>query len=585
MNSYSVAKTVPILSQQPSPTQDSSSETYFGLTPDILFLLVSCSVLFIVAILAENFSGNGKNVLGTGKWAEQKHKNFARKRSLEQIKNKRHDEVTLWINSPKISEEGKITGDKDTVWLPDAARGMSIIGGSGTGKSFTVTKPTLRSAIAQGLPTMLLDTDYPGLSKTIAPLAQDLGYEVSIFAPGYEESDICNVVDLIHDCRDATGASQISKTLNKNFQMAADSGAKNDVFFGPAGELATEASLLLAKALKYPDILSAFAILKDEDMIDRVRGVGKIDPWLDLSFGQLLSTAKSEKTVDSIRGTAALLFGQIMRADILPALIGKTTIPIDITGRKLLIFGVKQNIRLVVSPLIASVIHALISRNVLQGRKEPLFLSLDEMPSMYFPEISEWLSEKRKYGLCTQIGYQSLGQLRKAYTKELADVIYTNTATKFFFNPQSIDSAKTFSETLGDKDVVYKTKNRTYGKHRSRTRTEHRTKKRLMSAVEFDSQADGCCVLLSPGYGTKTERFIPVRFQPLKITDRELEIQQAVEESWEPFLAEKKRTSVGDKRIDPSEITKRIEDFQSKLPIVKRGQNTAVPLDMMLQDV
>ncbi|WP_198011497.1 type IV secretory system conjugative DNA transfer family protein [Synechococcus sp. PCC 7335] len=490
--------------------------------------------------------------------------------------------MTLWINSPKISEESKITADKNTVWLPDAARGTSIIGGAGSGKSFTVTIPTLRSAIAQGLSTMLLDTDYPGLTKTIAPLAEDLGYEVSIFAPGYKESAVCNVVDLIYNCRDATGASQVAKTLVKNFQMAATDASSTDAFFGPAGELATEAALLLAKALKYPDILTAYTILKDEDMISRVRGVSKIDPWLDLAFGQLLSTAKSERTVDSIRGTAALLFGQLMRPDILPSLVGKTTIPLDITGRKLIIFGVKQNIRLVVSPLIASVINALVSRNVLHGRKEPLFLSLDEMPSMYFPEIAEWLSEKRKYGLCTQIGYQSLGQLRKTYGKDQADVIYTNTATKFFFNPQSLESAKTFSETLGEQDVVYKTKNRTYG--RPRTRTEHRTKKRLMTPDEFMNQAEGCCVLLSPGYGTKTERFIPVRFQPLKIADSELEIQKMVEESWETFLSEKERTGIGNKQVAPDEISKRIDDFQNRLPIIKSKTN-ASPLDMMLQDV
>ena len=542
----------------------------------MLWLLGGFLVFIVFALVADrlSFGSKGKNVLSTGRWASKKDKEFARKRAKSQIQSDRHDEIALWINQPTFGENNKIENDGKTIYLPDVARGTSVIGGSGSGKSFSVIKPTLRAAIAQGLPTILLDTDYPGLTRTIAPLAEAAGYEVNIFAPGYPESNVCNVLDFLKNPRDATGASQVGKTLNKNFQSG-DSRNK-DLFFETAGELATEAALLLAKALKYPDILTAFTILKDEDMIKRVRGVDKIDPWLTLAFGQLLSTAKSEKTIDSIRGTAAILFGQLMRPDILPALVGQTTIPLDITGKKLLVFGVKQDVRLAVSPLIASIIHALVSRNVMQGRKEPLFLSLDEMPSMYFPEIAEWLSEKRKYGLCTQIGYQSLGQLKKTYGPELADVIYTNTATKFFFNPQSIESARIFSETLGDVDVVYKTRSRTYGKSRSRTRNETRTKKRLMAPDEFLNQAEGCCVLLSPGYGNKTERFIPAKFSPLQISQDELEIQSIVEDSWDEFLAKKVSAGVGDKRISPDEITKREQDFHSRLPLVEKAKAPAL---------
>ncbi|MEO1349082.1 MAG: type IV secretory system conjugative DNA transfer family protein [Cyanobacteria bacterium J06635_15] len=552
----------------------------FTFSPAMILLGVAFVGFFAAVAIAQSMSGGTgkKNIIGAARWAMPKDKNMARRTGLNQIKNQKHDEVTLWINAPNKIDGEKINGDARTIYLPDMARGTAVIGGSGSGKSFSVIRPTLRAAIAQGLPSILLDTDYPGLTKTIAPLAESVGYDVHIFAPGYPESRVCNVLDFVKDCRDGTGASQIAKTLNKNFAMG---NSKNeDLFFKVSGELATEAALLLAKALKHKDILTAFTILKDEDMIDRVRGVGQIDPWLELAFGQLMSTAKSEKTVDSIRGTAALLFGQLMRPDILPALIGETTMPLEVTGKNLLIFGVKQDIRLVVSPLIASIIHAIVTSNVKPGRQEPLFLSLDEMPSMYFPEISEWLAEKRKYGLCTLLGYQSLGQLKKTYGPELADVIYTNTATKFFFNPQSIESAKIFSETLGENDIVYKTKSRTYGK--SRTLNEHRTKKRLFSPEEFMSLDAGSCVLISPGYGTRNQRFVPVKLDPIKITKKELDIESASKGLWNEFLTRAIRKGVSDKRIATDEIDRRSEDFKSRLPIVdtKAGQ-----LDNLLSEL
>lgn len=551
---------------QPPPSE---YKPFGDISPGLFF---TGSIVFMALLLiAGSFSGrNKKNVLGSAYWGGPKHKRNARKEALRQLKSPRHDEVSLWINAPEEIDGMTVKKDKKTVWLPYMANGTSVIGGSGTGKSYSVIIPTLRAAVAQGMPIILLDTDYPGLSKTIAPLAESVGYEVDIFAPGYPESGVCNVLDFVRDARDSTGATQIAKTLNKNFQM--NGGKNDDMFFQLSGELATEAALLLAKALPHKDVLTAFTILKDEDMIKRVRGVGKIDPWLALAFGQLMSTAKSEKTVDSIRGTAALLFGSLMRPDILPTLIGKTSIPLEMSGKRLLIFGVKQDIRLAVSPLIAAIIHAIVTRNTLPKRSEPLFLSLDEMPSMFFPEISEWLSEKRKYGLCTQIGYQSLGQLTQSYGKELATVIFTNTATKFLFNPQHIDSAEIFSRTLGETDITYKTSSRSYGKSRGRSRNEHRDKRRLWSPDEFLGMGRGECVLLNPAYGDRHRSFVPIKFSPIEITAKELNIQATSADGWNAFLSSRHRKGVAGKTISPIEITKRETEFRNALPVDSRVQ-------------
>ncbi|MEM9008678.1 MAG: type IV secretory system conjugative DNA transfer family protein [Cyanobacteria bacterium P01_F01_bin.86] len=552
----------------------------FGPIPPAFFLGGSL-VLLGLLMLAGHLLGAGssrKNIIGSARWAGRRERNNARKQALQQVASKDPSQVSLWINAPENIDGHKMTGDKNTIWIPNATSGTSVIGGSNTGKSYSVIKPTLRSAIAQGLPTVLLDTDYPGLAKTIAPLAESVGYEVSIFAPGYPESQICNVLDFVKDLRDSTGASQISKTLVKNFSMH---GKHEDLFFAQAGELATEAALLLAKAMPHQDLLTSFCILKDVDMMKRIKGVHKIDPWLSLAFGQLVSTAKSEKTVDSIRGTAALLFGQLMRPDILPALMGESTIPLQMTGKRLLIFGVKQDIRMVVSPLIAGIINAIVSRNVIYGRTEPLFLSLDEMPSMYFPEISEWLAEKRKYGLCCQIGYQTFQQLVNTYGKELADVIFTNTATKFMFNPQHVDTAELVSRTLGDRDITYKTISRTTGRNRSRSRGEHRVKRRLKSADEILKMPQGTCIMINPGYAHGREQYIPMFFDPIHITDKELKIQSASESAWREFLGKRSEGTAAENQISTLAITQREAEFKKALPL--NGETEAPDFSKMLK--
>ena len=558
------------------PPAESLAPESTSLSPSIFLGIGALMMLGVGVFNLVTGGGSSKKVLASAKWGGHKEKRNARKEAIRQLNSDRIDEMCLWINPPGEINGTDIHKDKKTIWLPFAANGTSVVGGSGSGKSYSVVIPTLTSAIAQGMGTVLLDTDYPGLTRKIAPLARAAGYEVNVFAPGYEESGICNVCDFIDSPRDSTGASQISKTLTKNFQMAGD---KADMFWQLSGELATEAALLLAKALPHKDILTAFTILKDEDMIDRVRGVAKIDPWLDLAFGQLLSTAKSERTVDSIRGTAALLFGSLVRPDILPSLIGESTIPTEIRRKQLLVFGVKQDIRLAVSPLIAAIIHAIITKNMIPGRKEPLFLSLDELPSMFFPEIGEWLSEKRKYGLCTQIGFQSLNQLEKTYGKATANVIFTNTATKFMFNPQESDTAEKFSKTLGDVEVKYYTKSYTSGKSRSSTRGEHRVKKRLWSSEDFLGMGRGGCILSNPGYSDGKQYFVPIKLNPIEITDEQLRIQTESEKHWDNLRDELISTGAGKREVSPNEIGTRRSEFHDALPIKNKGTDSTDPPD------
>lgn len=530
-------------------------------------IVLLCILLGVAQVL--NPTGK-KNILGSARWATQRDRNAARKRAIKQLKASKHTQVSLWINTPEGFEKRVPYGDAETVYLPDMNRGTSVIGGSGSGKSYTAMRPLMRSALLHEMPMMILDTDYPGLAKTVAPLADSLGYEVGVFAPGFPESQTCNIFDLIKSCRDGTGASQLAATFNKNFSLGQKD--KSDPFFESAGELLTEATLLLTKALPYQDILMAYTILSDGDMVARVKGVDKIDEWLTLSYGQLMSTEKSERTVDGIKGTAAILFGKLMRPDILPALIGRTTIPLKLTGKKLLIFGVKQDIRSVVSPLIASVINALVSSNIMHGRREPLFLSLDEMPSMYFSEIASWLAEFRKYGLCACLGYQSLTQLKKTYGPDGADIIYTNTANKLFFNPQSPETAELFSKTLGEQDVVYRTRSR--GK--SSSTTEHRSKRRLLTADEFMQFAEGTCVLLSPGYGVGRKRFVPVYLDPLKISDREKKIEAWCEERWPETLQKLLSKGVRDTRVTPEEIALRRKEFHARLPMTEKSASMPI---------
>ena len=76
-----------------------------------------------------------------------------------------------------------------------------------------------------------------------------------------------------------------------------------------------------------------------------------------------------------------------MSPDILSVFCGKTTIPLQLKGKQLLIIGMKREKQDVVAPLLATVLHMIVTRNVVSTKREdPLLVAIDELPTLVFAE-------------------------------------------------------------------------------------------------------------------------------------------------------------------------------------------------------
>lgn len=563
--------------------QTTAPNLFSSISPKQLGMIGACILGICILILIEGQGSHRKHRLATGRWAKGKDKSRARKRAKQQINERQKNKVTLCINAPRIKKQhGKgnasqiqVSKDSKTIYVPDAQRGISVIGGPGTGKTFSVIDPVIRSAIAQGFPLCLYDFKYPAQTQRIACLAKAAGYDVNIFAPGFPESKVCNPLDFIHDATDAGAARQIAEVLNRNFKLSA--AQTDDPFFSNSGDQLVEATLLLAKALPHPDVMSAYCILSDPDLINRLQGINKINPWIGVAFGQLLSTAKSEKTVASIVSTAALVFTRFMKAGMLPAFCGNSTLPLDLNGKTLLIFGMDRNKRDVIGPLVATVLHMVITRNVTRPRQDPLIVALDELPTLYLPNLVQWLNENREDGLCTLIGYQNQTQLEKAYGKELAQAIFGGTASKFMFNPQSAESADMFSRMLGDEEIRYKSKSRnTGGGKTSLTRAEQERTRRLFAAEQFNRLPQGHCIYINPAFGNGKEGSIPQKLN-VKVMAQEVQAQALSIQAWEKYREVLIAQGIGGKESEPDAVTLRKQEFQQLLPVVKTPDTPLMP--------
>ncbi|MGK7874471.1 MAG: type IV secretory system conjugative DNA transfer family protein [Xenococcaceae cyanobacterium] len=498
------------------PANDPLARTFENISRSIsaqqgMMLLACLGLIGLLALVGRAGKGS-KGKLAKGYFGGRSEKGAAKSVALKQMRDRKKNAVCVWMGTPTQNPLGQ-----QPIYLPDAQRGTAVLGAPGTGKTVSAIDQVAISVIEQGFPIILWDFKFPTQTSRLAAYAVKQDYDLHIFAPGYPESEVCNPLEFLKDDTDSMMARQFAEVINQNFKRSGQT--SEDGFFGPAGDQVTEAIMMLARGTNYPDLMMCQALASRTDLAHQIiKHKDQLNPWVLASFGQLISSAESEKTVSSILATANINFTRFMKADVLPAFCGKTTIRTFLEGKQLLVLGLDREKRDVLAPLIAAILHLLVNRNVSRQRCDPLFLIADEVPTLYLPALHHWLNENREDGLCTVLGFQNLVQMEKMYGKDLARAIVGGCATKVIFNPQDPESAKLFSDYLGLKEVKFKQKSRGRSSGKASTNiSELLQTKPLFEPSDFLQLPTGRCILLNPHFKRGKAAYIP-RLESIELT-------------------------------------------------------------------
>jgi type IV secretory pathway TraG/TraD family ATPase VirD4 len=576
------------LSVQAQELPDVSVPTW--LQPYQRQLWTSSGILTLAALGAGGYwlmrSDHKRNRMASAHWAKGTEKSAARKIAIKQINERRRDGLTTWINTPiidslakprerdgKIVQRYNIKPQTNTIFIPDGQRGTAVCGAPGSGKTFSVIDPMIRSVIDQGFPICLYDFKFPGGQAEIhAAYARNKGYDVRIFAPGFEGSESCNLLDFLRSADDSETAGQIAKVLNKNFSLNGGKGAE-DPFFQMSGDQLIKAVLQLAKLSEYPDFLTCQKILAldPSDLIDRVKAAD-ISPWVKVSWDQFMSMRESEKTAASVAAIASLMFTNFVSPDILPCLCGKSTIPLDLQGKQMIIFGMDQNRRDIIGPILATVLHMIVVRNIAKRRSDPLAVFLDELPTIALPNLVNWLNESRSAGFCGTLGFQNMTQLEQAYGKETCRAILSGCNTKFIFNPGEYESAKYFSDYLGDEEIRYQQRTRSNNKDGgSYSYAEQDKTKKMFAPEEILKLSAGSCILINPAYSNRQESSIPVKLK-IQVGGSEMKRRAYGQSKFDMFISHLKKNTLHS-MVTSSDIKLRIAALDQFIPVSQAEKN------------
>ena len=528
---------------------------------DIVFSPIGIILGLVLAlvVLAQIKKRKPTNILARGKMATDDHRENARLKVLKLIEAKKHNEVGTYLGTPNGTKLHRANGvasielgeDRERVYL-EATGGTYILGSNGSGKSFGAGLPQVRSMLDQGcgsikgFPVVFYDIKFsthskaePSPSSQIAGYAKVRGYRVHILAPGVPVEQIpswanvstLNLLDFVRSHEDVEMARQLVIVLLRNLVSGFD---KMNPYFRDGCISGLQGLILLSKLTDQPDLMTCRQLLKHPNLLQIIQHE-KVPETVRMVFDNFIDAMGVPETFLGIKTTISNVLGNILMPAVAPSICGKTTMPLDLDGNDLIILGVDGERRDIVAPIIAAIIHLHVNRNLLRPRETPYGLSLDEVGSIFLPDLDEWPNQYRSAGLILQVLTQSPEMLVKRYGKDGAARIAKGCINHLIFQVD-YDDAKVYAQMIGQTDVVYESSGSSSGKNNaSKSTSEHRNKIDLLEAHELVTAPQGKALIITRSSGDSESSRVPF-FQKIVVPQWDLDAVKDSVSLWDKGL-------------------------------------------------
>ena len=466
----------------PKPVFDIDMGSYISNNPQTAMLFGGIMAYYVYSRLKGE-----KKLKRSAHWAIAKHVSNAKLLALTQMASNEMDDYSFFL--------GKLP-------IYDVITSILAFGAPKTGKSYGVTNMAIYEHLKRGQPQVIVDLQWPEQSMMFVYIAQMLGYspdDIHMFVPGEPCSDIWNMVE--HAV--GTKAQEMARMLTANSKMP---GQQTQQFFDDAMVWLLSGTMSMLRQIKgLGDVLGCKAFLETSDLLHRLIArkpyFQNIDSWAYDQFSQIKMNKESEKTVANILGSAMNMFQGFSSPDITPALLGETSFPMYLEGKKLLIIGCKPNLRRSVSPLLMALLGLVVETNAVHGRQSRLQIAIDEFTAVKYPNLVANLAEIRKYHVYFNLATQNLRQVTKQFGPDDTPTFLGTVGNKFWLNPRSNDSAKYLSDGLGKlktKETSYTTG--TSGENENTSRSRQTKVEDLLPMHEIMMMPQGQAIVQSRGY-------------------------------------------------------------------------------------
>lgn len=332
-------------------------------------------------------------------------------------------------------------------------RSFAVIGGAGSGKSESVFKPIIASAVKQNSSIILYDYKNPELGDFLISLKPTLPIYRIDFNNAFLSDRINPIapryINTIHSALEFAQALY----FNLNPKSITNTG---DPFWDNSAISIIQATIwyLREEAPKECNIPTLVEFLL-RPLQDGLNLISENETCRKL-VASSLSSLDSTNLISSISSTVQQPLSRLIGNDI-KQIMEQDQTPLDINDPNnpcILIIGMNEDNPSAYAPLISLIITACL-KQMNKPNKHPSYIILDEAPTIYIPKIEDYPSVTRSRRISFVYGAQDISQIDKAYGKERRQALLSNLGTQFFGRTPNPETIKYMIDLFGKEDKVF----------------------------------------------------------------------------------------------------------------------------------
>ncbi len=346
---------------------------------------------------------------------------------------------------------------RDGSWVnvTNPFRGTLVIGGAGSGKSYSVAEPILAQAAMKGYSGILYDFKFPTLTDFAYCQYARSEHPITFWVINFEDlsrSHRVNPLDPKYIPAPAYASEYALAILNN---LMPETISKPDFWTRSAQALLTATIWYLSRyhptCCTVPHVLNLITGGDYHALLDMLA-----KDYSCASMIRSILTAVENGASNQIAGmvsTLQLALARINTPEICYVLSGNE-FSLDLndpTHPKILCVGTSPTLCETFSPVISCLVTVALKQMNQQG-KHHSFVLLDEGPTLYIPKLDQLPATARSNKVATVYMAQDFAQMKKQYGQNEADALIANLNNQFFGRVASLSTAEYVSRLFGKED-------------------------------------------------------------------------------------------------------------------------------------
>lgn len=339
-------------------------------------------------------------------------------------------------------------------------RGIFIAGAAGSGKSESVAVPLLYDFIRQGFSGVVYDFKYPALDNDIRSFMEATGSGLRHFCVDFSNPYRTDFINPIQPgyMPNTSYAREYAVSIVSN--LTKESIKHPDFWSRSATDVLTACIWYLRE--EHPeicDIPHVFAMVgsRGEDLLATLQKNIVTAQMVRSVYDALLRGADNQ--VAGVLGTLQGAIAQINTPELMWA-FSRSGCPLDVNSPErpaVLTVATSPTTVQTLSPL-CSLVITVATKLMNQPGRAPSFVLLDEVPTVFVPNLEVIPNTGRSNRIATVLMCQDLAQLADGYGDKKADVLFASCNTHFYGRVASGKTAEVFSRQFGKTDTVFTTR-------------------------------------------------------------------------------------------------------------------------------